>query len=299
MNRTTTYSLRHPRPAMGGYRYFFNGQEADNEVYGEGVSLTAEFWQYDSRLGRRWNVDPVFKEYESPYACFAGNPVWFADPNGDTVIVYNNDRITKKLIKQYLNEHFGSLKMFHFSTKGVLLVKQKQMDCFLERANEHQQFLLNGLVEAITTEPKVQVKIEKTKANVRFGRQPIIGYSDNGDPILGEPKETVIPTLNHGGGGTLYSQLFGTYIIGISDKVANETLCSTGLKTLGIPNKYFSFSRFTGSASSTFFHELLDEFLNYYVKHKITPESAPVDEVQYQNAALQNQKLPKRDGKDH
>ena len=43
----------------GGYRYFFNGQEADNEVLGEGVSLTAEFWQYDSRLGRRWNVDPV------------------------------------------------------------------------------------------------------------------------------------------------------------------------------------------------------------------------------------------------
>lgn len=31
-------------------------------------------------------MDPVFKEYESPYACFAGNPVWFADRFGaDTV----------------------------------------------------------------------------------------------------------------------------------------------------------------------------------------------------------------------
>ena len=67
---------------MGGYRYFFNGQEADNEVLGEWVSLSAEFWQYDSRLGRRWNVDPVFKEYESPYACFSGNPVRFADRYG-------------------------------------------------------------------------------------------------------------------------------------------------------------------------------------------------------------------------
>ena len=82
MNHTTTYPPKFPLPAMGGYRYFFNGQEADNEVLGEGVSLTAEFWQYDSRLGRRWNVDPVFKEYESPYACFAGNPVWFADRFG-------------------------------------------------------------------------------------------------------------------------------------------------------------------------------------------------------------------------
>ncbi|MBO7586727.1 MAG: hypothetical protein J6T13_06060 [Bacteroidales bacterium] len=82
MNHTATYPPKFLLPAMGGYRYFFNGQEADNEVLGEGVSLTAEFWQYDTRLGRRWNVDPVFKENESPYACFAGNPVWFADPRG-------------------------------------------------------------------------------------------------------------------------------------------------------------------------------------------------------------------------
>ena len=91
MNHTTTYPPQTPRYYMGGYRYFFNGQEADDEVYGEGKSLSAEFWQYDSRLGRRWNVDPVFKEYESPYACFAGNPVWFADPNGDSVIVFNEE----------------------------------------------------------------------------------------------------------------------------------------------------------------------------------------------------------------
>ena len=33
--------------------------EMDNEVNNiTGSSYTAEFWQYDSRLGRRWNVDP-------------------------------------------------------------------------------------------------------------------------------------------------------------------------------------------------------------------------------------------------
>ena len=83
---TDYYPFGLPLPARSAYipryRYFFNGQEADNEVYGSGVSLSAEFWQYDSRLGRRWNVDPVFKEYESPYACFAGNPVRFADRFG-------------------------------------------------------------------------------------------------------------------------------------------------------------------------------------------------------------------------
>ena len=86
MISTATYPPKSPRSANGGYRYFFNGQEGDNEVLGKGVSLSAEFWQYDTRLGRRWNVDPVFKEYESPYACFAGNPVIQVDPNGEEPI---------------------------------------------------------------------------------------------------------------------------------------------------------------------------------------------------------------------
>jgi RHS repeat-associated protein len=72
------------------YRFGFNGQEKDDEVYGtEGTSYTAEFWQYDARLARRWNVDPVVKEHESPYACFANNPIWFGDPNGaDSLIMH-------------------------------------------------------------------------------------------------------------------------------------------------------------------------------------------------------------------
>ena len=63
--------------AFSEYRYGFNGMEKDDEVAGEGYSYTAEFWQYDSRLGRRWNIDPVVKEHESPYATFANNPIWF------------------------------------------------------------------------------------------------------------------------------------------------------------------------------------------------------------------------------
>ena len=82
MTPPLTHRPKSPSPNIGGYRYFFNGQEADNEVFGEVANYTAEFWQYDSRLGRRWNIDPVFKAYESPYACFAGNPIWHIDPKG-------------------------------------------------------------------------------------------------------------------------------------------------------------------------------------------------------------------------
>ncbi|WP_290711350.1 hypothetical protein, partial [Flavihumibacter sp. CACIAM 22H1] len=48
------------------YRYGFNGQEMSNEINGVGNSYTAEFWEYDPRLGRRWNIDPIVKYHESP-----------------------------------------------------------------------------------------------------------------------------------------------------------------------------------------------------------------------------------------
>ncbi|MDF2449492.1 MAG: hypothetical protein K0R26_1996 [Bacteroidota bacterium] len=62
------------------YKYGMNGQEKDDEIF-QGA-MTAEYWEYDSRLGRRWNPDPVVKSGQSPYACFNNNPIYFADPSG-------------------------------------------------------------------------------------------------------------------------------------------------------------------------------------------------------------------------
>lgn len=90
MRYATTHTTS-PLNAFSAYRFHFNGQEADNEVAGSGNSYTAEFWQYDSRLGRRWNVDPVVKDWESPYATFRNNPIVLKDPRGDDVV--NGDQI--------------------------------------------------------------------------------------------------------------------------------------------------------------------------------------------------------------
>lgn len=66
------------------YRYGgAGGQEKDDEIYGSGNAYTAEFWEYDPRIMKRWNVDPVVKPWESPYACFADNPVLYTDVNGE------------------------------------------------------------------------------------------------------------------------------------------------------------------------------------------------------------------------
>ena len=73
----------------GGYRYGFNGQEKSTEIDADGNSMTAEFWQYDARLGRRWNLDPIPKFYESGYAAFANNPIWFTDVRGADTTKYH------------------------------------------------------------------------------------------------------------------------------------------------------------------------------------------------------------------
>ncbi len=63
------------------YRYGgANGQEKDFEI-ASGM-YTAEFWEYDSRIGRRWNTDPITYPHQSPYATFNNNPIYFADPSG-------------------------------------------------------------------------------------------------------------------------------------------------------------------------------------------------------------------------
>lgn len=67
----------------GSYRYGgAGGQEMDNEISGTGNSYTAEYWQYDPRLVRRWNPDPITFPWQSTYACFNNNPIIFTDPFG-------------------------------------------------------------------------------------------------------------------------------------------------------------------------------------------------------------------------
>ena len=71
------------------YRFGFNTQEQDNEVCGNGNLNSAEFWVYDTRLGRRWNLDPKPDIAISSYACFQNNPIWLFDIKGDTTYRFN------------------------------------------------------------------------------------------------------------------------------------------------------------------------------------------------------------------
>jgi hypothetical protein len=59
-----------------GYLLGFNGQERDDEVAGVGNINTAEFWEYDAILGRRWNCDPIDKPWMYSYQAFSNKPRW-------------------------------------------------------------------------------------------------------------------------------------------------------------------------------------------------------------------------------
>ena len=63
------------------YRYGFNGQEQSDELDENGNSYTAEFWQYDAKIARRWNLDPL-EQFDSYYVSLGNNPVNGSDPDG-------------------------------------------------------------------------------------------------------------------------------------------------------------------------------------------------------------------------
>ncbi len=90
--------------------FAYNGMKLDNEVSGNGNSYTAEFWQYDARLGRRWNQDPVVKHWMSPYHAFSDNPIINIDPNGAVDDDYRVDRKGNISLEKKTNDDFDVIK---------------------------------------------------------------------------------------------------------------------------------------------------------------------------------------------
>ncbi len=69
--------------AGNGFRFGFNTQEKDKEVYNNNETYTATFWEYDGRLGRRWNVDKITKSWLNSFGCFSNNPLCMVDHDGN------------------------------------------------------------------------------------------------------------------------------------------------------------------------------------------------------------------------
>jgi RHS repeat-associated protein len=74
-----------------GYRFGFNGVEADNALMPGRTGYHTYFRQYDTRTARWFSVDPVVHPWQSTYNAMDGNPIYFADPGGANTIAREED----------------------------------------------------------------------------------------------------------------------------------------------------------------------------------------------------------------
>src|SRR5690554_5727049 len=134
--RLDYYPFGSPMPSRtftgNGYRFGFNGQEKENEIYGEGNTYSAEYWMYDSRLGRRWNLDPKYLASESRYVVFSNNPIIYTDPLGDFRTKFGA-RLYKWTHGGVIGQDKGSGQWFvgkqvEYTGEGVGAAYQKRFD---------------------------------------------------------------------------------------------------------------------------------------------------------------------------
>ena len=83
------------------YRYGFNTQEKVPEL--NSSHTTALFWEYDGRLGRRWNLDPINLISISNYAAFEDNSINITDFNGQQTRPSQPPRYYRPPVRRYNN----------------------------------------------------------------------------------------------------------------------------------------------------------------------------------------------------
>lgn len=162
---------RYCRGIEEGYRYGFQGQEKSDEIHGPGNHTTAQFWEYDTRLGRRWNTDPVVKEWESSYATFAGNPVWFVDPLGNDTFTY-----TKETVNVFSDPGEGKdIYKVHSSEQESLDIKIADGDdVFIYNKTITSVISSKEGVESISKTSSKQLELEDFNDKVLYSENSVI-----------------------------------------------------------------------------------------------------------------------------
>lgn len=144
------------------YRYGMNSQEKNGEI-AAGV-YTAEFWGYNSQLGRRWNQDPVVIPGVSPYASFANDPLFFVDRKGNKVDP--NSQKEWDGHKQFTKDRLTSLEAERDKLEGRLFLGKKNK-ARLEYVNQSINELNGALqeMEAMENDQTLTYHLESVNSN--------------------------------------------------------------------------------------------------------------------------------------
>ena len=203
------------------YWFGFNSQEKEDEIYGEGNTYSAEYWMYDARLGRRWNLDPKPNPSLSWYSTFAGNPIWFSDPLGDTLrtdgtTASNNDIASiagdySNLVafdennKVYIN-YESAKKTFDTEEAFNNYVSQAKADAGIQLLNLLIESDKNFFYATTTTQPFIAYCPSGT-FQAQYVQNDINQFSSIGDRLSGQDMYGVFKNLSTTPRGDEYGQL--------------------------------------------------------------------------------------------
>ena len=89
------------------YRYGYNGQEGDDEIYGDNLDYAFKYRMYDARIGRFWSVDPLRNDYpwNSTYAFAENSPIAFFELEGLEKIYFWSQNRQKKVFSHVENKN--------------------------------------------------------------------------------------------------------------------------------------------------------------------------------------------------
>ena len=140
MKQLLTYSPKQPSPDIGGYRYFFNGQEGDNEVFGENSLFAFEYRMHDARLGRFWSVDPLAAKYpwNSTYAFAENSPIGYLEMEGLEKIQFG--KVTVNFSNLNKDQVQSTLKNYHDYHHGNITVKE-----ILQTGNDNEYWKVSDI----------------------------------------------------------------------------------------------------------------------------------------------------------
>ena len=237
------------------YRYGFNGQEKDKEL-NENVT-SALYWEYDSRIDRRWNVDPITQPNESSYLVFSGNPInmndilgnsgtsTHTDKNGKVIAVFDDKDLG---IYRHEDNGDGKAPTLYQLTKrhekstsagGVKMSETKYWDEFLNShtrlpkdAGDQPYVIKFGEKwdEALKEHRDAAINTLKTKGPL-FGSLALAGSSENnGTQVLQDQSATRAQGRLYSDGLYYSSESMGNFVAGSNAKLA--TIAIIGDKAL-------------------------------------------------------------------
>jgi hypothetical protein len=278
--------------SLGGYRYGFNGQEHTSEV-GDN-NYTAQFWEYDSRTGRRWNLDPKPIDGVSQYSTFYSNPIRYSDRLGDTLSGINNASATeqKNIIHTVFNQQNRVKALFQLGADGKTF-NQIKRDAFLDALDAESSSISGelrdiawGYFNVVNQSNLYEISfLQSTDASPAVGLDSVkhasyISFINSNLPTMGDfdrllGRQATLPTNNH------------KYLV-IQTSDINPML-----------NDYVRWGKYVPQASSKIannIHELLGHAWPYSLG---VATADAIESIQMENIYYRAIGHPQRDGTDH